>query len=380
MKRLKIKYNEIACKSNIYKAFVNSATGKRKRRQVKQVFKNLEFYANKICAMLKDKTYKPSPYIQKRTFEGSSHKERIIFKPRYNPDQIIHHALMNVIEPYLRRKMYYYSCSSIQGKGIHFGANRIKKILKKDYKGTKYCFKLDIRKFYPSVDKELLKTKFRGIIKDKDIQWLINTIIDSHEQGIPIGNYTSQWFANFYLHDLDMAIIHELKPHYYLRYADDMVIIDSNKRRLHKIKDFIEKFLLEKEHLIMKDNWQIFRLDSRPLDFLGYKFYKKNSILKCGNDKAIKPFTTLRGKIFLRITRRIRKIAKKVRMTYSDAATSISYYGWFIHCNFRKFYEKYIKPFIDLKKAKGVIRKWQRQQLMKDQSKGSKSKECLTMV
>ena len=369
MKRLKIKYEEICTRKNVYTAFINASYRKRNRRAVKKIWRNLEFYVDEILNILKTKSYIPSPYIEKKLYEGSTHKERIIYKPKFYPDQIIHHCLMNIIEPYMHKRMYTYSCASIKNRGIHYGVKHIKRTLGKDIKGTKYCFKLDIRKFYPSVDKVILKQKFKDFIKDKDILDLINRIIDSHDKGLPIGNYTSQWFANFYLLDLDMDIMNELRPNHYSRYADDMVIFSSNKRKIHYIRDYVERHLIEKENLILKDNWQIFKTDSRPLDYLGYKFYKKNSKIKCNKETSNKLFTTLRGSIFLRITRRTRKIYKKTTPTFHDASTIMSYRGWYIHSNSRLFEKYYILPFIDFKQMKEVIRKWQRQYLQKTQQK-----------
>lgn len=161
------------------------------------------------------------------------------------------------------------------------------------------------------------------------------------------GNYTSQWFANFYLQDLDHYIKEELKVPYYLRYIDDMVLFHRNKKELHKIKDKIEEFL-KKEDLKLKENWQLFRTESRPLDFLGYRFYRG--------------YTTLRKCNFLRIKRRYKKISKKTNMTYIDASASLSYYGWLKHCNSYNFKEKYVKPYVDLNKCKGVIKRESRKQ------------------
>ena len=124
------------------------------------------------------------------------------------------------------------------------------------------------------------------------------------------GNFTSQWFANFNLQNLDHYIKEELKVPYYIRYMDDMVLFYRNKKELHKIKEKIEEFL-KKEGLKIKENWQLFRTDSRPLDFLGYRFYRG--------------YTTLRRGNFLRIRRRLKKISKKQNLDAKDAAAVISY-------------------------------------------------------
>lgn len=294
-----------------------------------------------IQKMLKDKSYKPSPYIEMKIYDGARKKERTIYKPRFYPDQVIHLALMQQIEAILRRGLYDWSCASIKGRGLHRGKRKIEKVLVQDRKNTKYCLKLDVKKFYPNIDKNILKKKFRRIIKDKDTLWLIDSIIDSAENGVPIGNYTSQWFANFYLQDTDHYIKEKLHVKHYVRYMDDMVLFSSNKKELHRIKKELDKFLAT-EHLRIKENWQLFRTDSRPLDFLGYRFNRG--------------YTTLRKANFLRIKRRIKKIYKKDELNYHDACSVISYFGWIVHSDCYNYLRKYVNPYVSLKEFKEVIR------------------------
>lgn len=134
---------------------------------------------------------------------------------------------------------------------------------------------------------------------------------------------------------------------YYLRYMDDMVLFHRNKKELHKIKDKIEIYL-KKEDLTLKENWQLFKTESRPLDFLGYRFYRG--------------YTTLRKSNFLRIKRRIKKISKKATLNFKDSSAVLSYYGWLKHSNSNNFNQKYVKPYIDLNKCKGVVRSESRKQ------------------
>lgn len=130
--------------------------------------------------------YVPSPYQEKKIQDGVRKKERIIYKPRFFPDQIVHWCLMQQIEEILKKGMYYYCCASVKNRGILYGAKYIKKILVDDRKNTKYCLKLDIKKFYPSIDKDTLKKKFRKKIKCRDTLNLIDIIIDSSDKGLPI--------------------------------------------------------------------------------------------------------------------------------------------------------------------------------------------------
>ena len=155
------------------------------------------------------------------------------------------------------------------------------------------------------------------------------------------GNFTSQWFANFNLQDLDHYIKEELKVKYYIRYMDDMVLFHRNKKELHKIRIAVDEFL-HKEGLKIKENWQLFKTDSRPLDFLGYRFYRGH--------------TTLRRSNCLRIRRRIKKIYKKGKINVTDAGAVLSYNGWLKHSNSYNFTKKYINPYISINKCKEVIK------------------------
>lgn len=341
MKRIGNLFDKIVDLNNIEMAIYNASKGKKNRKNVAKILEFPTYYAMQVQQMLKSKTYKPSPYVEMKIFDGARKKERVIYKPRFYPDQVIHWAIMQQIEFILRRGMYDWSCASIKGRGLHHGKKKLEKILVEDRKNTKYCLKLDVKKFYPSIDKNRLKTKFRHVIKDKETLWLIDLIIDSSESGVPIGNYTSQWFANFYLQDLDHYIKEKLEIKYYIRYMDDMVLFSSNKKKLHKVKKMIDEFL-KIDGLRLKENWQLFKTDSRPLDFLGYRFYRG--------------YTTLRRANFLRIKRRIKKIYKKDELNYHDACSVISYNGWLVHSNCYHYLQKYVKPYIKFEDCKEVIR------------------------
>lgn len=345
MKREGYLYSKIINKHNIELAITRSSRGKTKRKDVKRVLNNIDYYVEKIYKLLSTKSYVPSEYKISIIYDNLNKKERMISKPNYYPDQIIQYSLMNVLEPILLRKMYLYSCGSIPGRGTSFGHKIIRKWLDKDIPGTKYCLKMDIRKFYPSINKEIMKNKFARIIKDKDCLWLINSIIDSNCEGIPIGNYTSGYFANFFLNDLDWFIKEKLKVKYYLRYVDDLVILDDNKKYLHKVLEDIKNFL-KKENLILKENYQVFNLDNRDIDFLGYRFFRNKTILRKRN--------------MFRISKRARKIAKTENISFRDASAIISYYGWIKHSNYYNFYCNYIKPYASIKEMKKVVSNYEK--------------------
>lgn len=271
MKRVGNIYEKIIDKNNIRQAILNASKRKRKRKNVQLVLNNITKATEDIHELLKNNKFIPSQYEKVKIMDGVRKKERIIYKPAFYPDQIVHWALMLQLENVLMKGMYYYNCASIKGRGLLHATRYIEKILVRDRKNTKYCLKLDIKKFYPSVDKEILKRKFRRKIKDRNTLELIDLIIDSSEQGLPIGNFTSQWFANFFLEDFDHFVKEKLKVPYYIRYMDDMLLFHRNKKQLRQIKKDIEEYL-KNEKLQLKENWQLFKTESRPIDFLRISF------------------------------------------------------------------------------------------------------------
>ena len=194
----------------------------------------------------------------------------------YYPDRIAQHAIMATLVPIWNKIFIEQTYSCIEGRGIHKCAKDVKKALQ-NKEETKYCLKLDIKKFYPSINHEILKTIIRRKIKDKEVLYILDEIIDS-TNGVPIGNYLSQYFANLYLAYFDHYCKEVLKCKYYFRYADDIVILSSNKEFLHSIIYKIQKYLDTNLKLQVKSNWQVFPVDSRGIDFVGYIF-RHNYIL-----------------------------------------------------------------------------------------------------
>lgn len=341
LKRIGYIYDGICSLENIKLAILNSSKNKRNQYRVKKIISNINYYAPIIQKLLVTKSYIPSPYIIKTVHDGSSGKTRRIYKPRYFPDQIIHWALMQQIEPIIMRGMYAYSCGNVPKRGTSFGQNTLEKWLAQDIENTKYCLKLDIAQFYPSIDGTILKEMFRKVIKDIDCLWLIDVIINS-SQGLPIGNYTSQWFSNFFLQGLDHYIKGKLQATYYIRYVDDIVILEGNKEKLHFIRNEISYYLM-KINLKMKHNWQVFNVTDRAIDFFGLRFFR---------DKIL-----LRKRNALRIKRRVNKIRKKGFLNFKDACAMVSYGGWLKRSNSYNLYYNQIKPIVSYNFAKRTVSK-----------------------
>lgn len=222
---------------------------------------------------------------------------------------------MNVLEPIFVGTFTADTYSCIKKRGIHALANKLKHDLQ-DTEGTRYCLKLDIKKFYPSVDHGMLKVLLRRKFKDADLLWLLDEIIDS-APGLPIGNYLSQYLANFYLSYFDHWIKEEKHVRYYYRYADDIVIIDNDKAKLHTLLDDI-KIYLEELKLQVKGNHQVFPVEARGIDYVGYVFYHTH----------------------VRLRKQIKKnFARKIHRNPKHAGTP-SYLGWLKHCNAKHLTKK----------------------------------------
>lgn len=339
MKRIGNIYQSICNVENIKEAIRHAAKHKKNHKYVIKILENEDYYANKISQMLKEKKFTPTAPRVKSIQDASSAKVRTIHKPAFYPDQIVHWALLLQLEPIFMKSMYQYSCGSIPGRGTTYGHKTVRKWLDNDAKHTKYCLKMDVSKFYPSINNDILKMQFRRKLKDKDALWLIDTIVDS-VKGQPIGYYTSQWFANFYLEGLDHYIKEELRVKYYVRYVDDLVLFGNNKKKLHHARKCIDNYL-SKLKLTVKDNWQVFRVDKRDVDFLGVRFYRNH--------------TTLRRRNSLRIRRRAKKIYKKGYLNEADAQAILSYWGWIKRTDSFLYYHEAIKPYVPINNARRVV-------------------------
>jgi retron-type reverse transcriptase len=313
MKRINNLYEKIYSVDNLQLADDIARKGKLKQPGVLHHDKNRDENILILHEMLKNRTYKTSEYT---TFTIYEPKERVIYRLPYFPDRITHHAVMNVLEPLFVSTFTTDTYSCIKGKGIHAAANAVKRALK-DTDNTLYCLKLDIKKFYPNVDHEILKQLLRRKIKDTDLLWLLDEIIDSTD-GLPIGNYLSQYFANFYLTYFDHWIKQDKQVTYYFRYADDIVILSSNKPYLHQLLSEISIYLTENLKLTIKGNYQVFPVANRGIDFVGYVFYHTHTLLR----KKIKQNFA-------------RMLAKN-----KNAKSIASYKGWAMHCNSKNLIKK----------------------------------------
>jgi RNA-directed DNA polymerase len=306
MKRYNNLFEHIVSIENLELADINARKGKSHQPCIKQHDENKEANIYDLHCQLKDKLYTTSFY---KTFIIKDPKERVIYRLPYYPDRIVHHAIMNVLEPIFVSTFTSDTYSYIKGRGIHSASVKLKKVLL-DVENTRYCLKIDIKKFYPSVNHTTLKNLLRRKFKDLDLLWLLDNIIDSAE-GLPIGNYMSQYLANFYLSYFDHWIKEIMGVKHYFRYADDMIFLSGSKEYLHELLSKVKEFLGVHLKLELKPNYQIFPVASRGIDFLGYVFFHG--------------YTRVRKGIKKRFARTMKRSPNKESIA--------SYLGWLKHGN-----------------------------------------------
>lgn len=314
MKRIGNIWHKVISIENLTSAAQKARKGKKNRYEVKQFDKNPEENLVLLHRMLYDKTFTTSAY---RTFKIYEPKEREVYALPYFPDQIVHYAAMNYLQPILSSTFTADTYACIPGRGIGKAFRNLKKALS-NRENTPYCLKLDIRKFYPTIDHTILKGQIRRKVKDKDFLWLIDDIIDSVPKGIPIGNFISQYFSNFNLTGFDHWLKEEIKIAHYFRYADDIVILHHSREYLHQLRVEISYYLEENLRLQLKPNYQVFPVAARGIDFVGYVFFHTHILMR----KTIK-------KNFARAVHK-----RKPRQSIA------AYYGWAKHCNSKNLLRK----------------------------------------
>lgn len=271
MKRIGNLYEKIYDIENLRLAHKQARRGKSFYTEVKLIDENEDEYLYRLQDMLIHKTYHTSKYEVFEKKEGK--KIRKIYKLPYFPDRICQWAIIQVIEPYLMRTLTDDTYSALPGRGVERARRKMVRALKTDPENTVWCLKIDISKYYPNVNIEKLKLKYRRLFKDNDLLWLLDEILDSNpDTGVPIGNYISQYSGNIYLSNFDHRVKEVYHIKHYFRYMDDMVFLSSSKEELQNLIKEITKYLADEYDLKVKDSWSLFRVEDRGIDFVGYVF------------------------------------------------------------------------------------------------------------
>ena len=344
----------------VEECITTASKGKRKKPPVHKVLFNKEWYAAKVLKMLVNHDFHFRFYPVVEINEGTRKKHRTIVTPLFYPDQIVHHLIVSQFRPIVMKSLYEHAYGSIPDRGIHTAKKQMEKWIKSYGNKRFYVFKCDIRHFYDSIDHSILKNKLQRKISDNRYLDLVFDLIDSFEsepnKGIPKGFYTSQWLAHFYLTEFDHFIKEKLHVKHYIRYVDDIVLLDTNKKRLRKNAQEMEKFLNERLNLKLKDDWQLYRFvdknneNGRDIDFMGFRFFRNKTILRKSNLRTIR-----RKANHLDKKRRNYNEGSGQGVTVHDAESMLSYLGWTKHADVYNWYQKEIKPKVNKRRLRKKV-------------------------
>jgi len=297
-------FNKIVSAENLFSAWDKFKPDKQKKQDVQQFEWRLEENIFRLHRELKNKTYKHGAYV---SFYIHDPKQRRIHKAVVR-DRILHHAIFNIVDPIFEPTFISNSMSCRIDKGTHKGVyNLYAKLRRVSKNGFKPCFvlKCDIKKFFETVDHSKLLSILRGRIKDKDATWLLTEIIESFssqysniffKKGLPIGNLTSQLFANIYLNEFDQFIKQNLRIKNYIRYTDDFVIISTDRNYLEILVPQIRAFLSDELRLELHPKKVSIRKFSQGVDFLGYITLPYHRVLRTKTKKRI--FKKFKRRVF----------------------------------------------------------------------------------
>lgn len=254
-------------------AWKKFSAGKKSRTDVKNYQKQLPDNIRTLHKLLAAGTYRHGLY---QPFTICDPKQRQIHKATVQ-DRLVHQAIVSAIEPVFEKRFIFDSYSCRIGKGTHAGVARLGLFLRQSSRNNSkktYALKCDVRHFFASIDHEILQNLIKNKISDDQTIRLLQIVINSHSsevgKGIPLGNVTSQLFANIYLHELDWFAKQKLGIRYYLRYCDDFVIVSADKKYLQSLIEPIRQFLNSRLKLELHPNKVSIRSWDQGIDFLGY--------------------------------------------------------------------------------------------------------------
>jgi RNA-directed DNA polymerase len=273
MKSLRSTLQQSATQSSIHAAYTRAVRSKSQRPEIAKFLPRKVLLLHQITKRLQTQAYTPSSYYEFTIHDPKT--RRILALPIH--DRIVHQWIVEeFIKPYYIPRFIAHTYACLPGRGTHAAVTTAQKFLcaMQAQTSTPYIIKLDIASFFSNIDKSILYELLVTRIRDVQLQSLLHTILFRHtpDQGIPIGNYTSQYFANIYLNELDQFIKRELKVRYYVRYMDDFICFVDGKAEARRIYRAIQLFLLERLRLPLNPKSRYYPAD-HGLDFCGYKIY-----------------------------------------------------------------------------------------------------------
>lgn len=352
MKRYGYIYEDIYDIENLRKAFYMAKKDKSYYSEVIEMEENLEERLLELHHMLKDKTYTVSSEDYEMFTKNDKGKMREIFKLDFYPHRVVQWALMLQIEDIMIKDFVIDTYSSIPKRGIHLALDRLDYDLLNYPEETKYCLKMDIEKFYPSINQSIAKQQFRRKFKDNDLLWLIDMLIESldihkvkynrpeplsdpeDKAGIAIGSLFSQYGGNFYLSEFGHWLKEVKKVKFLYIYCDDIVILSDSKEELHQLRKDIQEYLWVNLRLKLKGNYQVFPVEVRGIDFVGYRHFRAHILLRESTAVNMKR----------KMTRLLSRCQRGIDMEYGEYCCINSYKGWMMWGNCHFLYLKYIQP------------------------------------
>ena len=311
--------------------------------------KMVDYIAKEMYLEIINHNIQLSPIMYEERYDTSAKKMRNIGIASMK-QQCYDYIAVNACKKMFLAKIGHYQCASLSEKGQIFGKNAIETWIRTTPKQCKWVFKCDIKKFYPSVNHDIIKKYLRRDIKNDRVLYLLYTLIDTYDEGLCIGSYLSQFLANYFLsypyHYLSEMLYTTRRDNrinlvnHVLFYMDDILLLGSSKKNVKKASKMLEEYLNNMD-LTLKPSYQLFPLDSRPIDMMGYKIYTyKTTIRKRIFDRA--------NKVYLKAKR------NNFELTLEDAYKVVSYHGYFKHSWSKKYFKK-VKLKKTLKNAKEVI-------------------------
>jgi len=320
-------FEEVTSFKNLLLAAAKAQKGKRMKPNTARFNFFLEKELVRLQAELLSQTYRPGRY---RSFYVYEPKPRLISAAPYR-DRVVHHALCNVIEPIFDRTFIYDSYACRPDKGTHIALDRAQGFLR----ANKYVLQCDIQKYFPSINHEVLLSIIAGKIKDERTVWLAKLIIESAASGvrqvassavgIPIGNLTSQFFANLYLNELDYFIKFNLRERYYIRYMDDFLLFGNDKAHLNKRKSEINGFLQEHLKLRLHPKKSVVFPVKEGVKFLGFRIFREHRRLKKENIKRFLKRIKMQKALFLKGLFSIERIRDSLQCWNAHASYGNTY-------------------------------------------------------
>ncbi len=326
MNNKSITYNDITSLNNLHEAWREFVSDKKYKTDVSEFLLDLSHNIYKLHYDLKNKTYRHGHY---EAFKVNDPKPRSIHKASVR-DRLLHHAVYRILYSHFDKRFIFDSYSCRDFKGTHRALNRFKSIalkVSKNDRQTCWVLKCDIRKFFASIDHLILINIVKKYVTDQDIIWLVERIIESFQstapgKGLPLGNLTSQLLANVYMNELDQYIKHGLKQKYYIRYADDFVILHDNRGVLLEILPKIHEFLEANLRLHLHPNKVFIKTVSSGIDYLGWIHFPDHRVLRTATK---------------------RRMFRRLSVTEGRPETTQSYLGMLSHGNAKILRERVYK-------------------------------------